>query len=42
MTYTGGSIIAGNNLEVLHEIIVKNNYSLMHAKKKREEQKAQQ
>lgn len=42
MTYTGGSMIAGNNLEVLHEVIVKNNYSLMHAKKKREEQKAQQ
>ena len=37
MTYTGGSMIAGNNLEVLHELIVKNNYSLMYAKKKREE-----
>lgn len=38
MTYTGGSMIAGNNLEVLHEVTVKNNYTLMHSKRKREEQ----
>ena len=41
MQYTGGSMIAGNNLEVLHEVIVKNNYGAMHNKKKREEQKLQ-
>lgn len=41
MNYTGGSMIAGNNLEVLHEVTVKNHYSHMHAKKKREEQRAQ-
>ena len=40
MTYTGGSMIAGNNLEVLHEIIVKNNYNHLHAQRKREEQVA--
>ena len=42
MTYTGGSMIAGNNLEVLHEIIIKNNYTAMHAKRKRQEQLAAQ
>jgi hypothetical protein len=39
MTYQGGSLLAGNNLEKLHEIKVKNYYSKQHAKRLLEEQK---
>jgi len=37
MTYQGGSIVSGNELEKLHEIIVKNHYALRNMKKKMEE-----
>ena len=34
MTYTGGSMFAGNTLEKLHEIEVKNYYGVLMAKKR--------
>ena len=37
MTYQGGSMFAGNTLEKLHEIEVKNNYTELLAKKRLEE-----
>ena len=39
MVYQGGSLLAGNNLEKLHEIKVKNYYAKQHAKRLLEEQK---
>ena len=37
MNYQGGSIVAGNELEKIHEITVKNNYALRGMKKRMEE-----
>lgn len=39
MIYQGGSLVTGNNLEKLHEIVVKNHHASRNAKKKAEEMK---
>ena len=39
MSYQGGSLLAGSELEKLHEITVKNQYALRHAQKRFEELK---
>lgn len=37
MTYQGGSIVSGNELEKLHEIVVKNHYAVKNMRDKMEE-----
>lgn len=39
MTYKGGSMFAGDTLEKLHEVEVKNSYVFRQAKKRQDEQK---
>jgi len=37
MTYSGGSLVSGSELEKLHEIVVKNHTAVDNAKKRMEE-----